>query len=133
VAAGSSSGFAFVSRGAPGRASESDPAHTAAAPPSSIGPPGLRHPPAAPPPPATDAAHLWAWEADPGPGLKDPFHDDWKHWPERGGGGGGGGSGDCGSGGGGGGGGGDGGRSPQRPPSRRSGAATGGDYGPGAQ
>ena len=86
MAAGSGSGFDFVSRGAPGRAS--DPTHTAAAPPLPIGPPGLRQPPAAPPPPAVDAAPLWAWAAGPGPGLKDPFHDDWKHWRDHGGGGG---------------------------------------------
>ncbi len=51
-------------------------------------PPGLRHPPVALLQPAAHGADLWAWEAGPGPGPPDPFHDDWKHWRDRSGGGG---------------------------------------------
>ncbi len=68
-------GFAFDSSGVPGDAADST---YRAAPPT---------PPVAPPQPASDSADLWAWEAGPGPGPPDPFHDDWKHWPDRGGGG----------------------------------------------
>ena len=63
------------------------------APPTPIrtNPADQRHPPFAPPQPAAHGADLWAWEAGPGPGPPDPFHDDWKHWRDRGGGRGGGG------------------------------------------